>query len=375
MAFTITLSTAATRTAYQRFGDAYIAALSQAMPGLDMEQCQSILAEVVGTVGRKAPKEKKAPKAKAVKTPSPSKRDLKKVELIGELKSYGAFAGDIPAVDDVSITDIRKQIALAKKAKKASEKTKTPKKAAKKAKKSPKKAQPSKRDLKKAELAKEIEVNGGSLEKAATDYSIPDLRKMLKSLAQPKKSKKASAAGSPAMSKRDQKKVELLKEIKALGGDLPDSDKPVSDYSISELRAIIKALTPKKKKGRKPKKAAAEETDHEALLATLASSLQSAEAEAKVEPVSVSAASAASAPTVSYELAGECTVASITTFTGGANDEVVATTVTPTETVSAIHTDEEPSTSDEEELEEEEDMYLSSESDLSSDDDSSEEED
>ena len=127
MAFQITLSTAATKTAYQRFGDAYIAALSEAVPGLNMEQCQAILTEVVGTVGRKAPKEKKAPKAKAVKTPSPSKRDLKKVELIGELKSYGAFAGDIPAVADVSITDIRKQIALAKKAKKASEKTKTPK--------------------------------------------------------------------------------------------------------------------------------------------------------------------------------------------------------------------------------------------------------
>ena len=46
------------------------------------------------------------------------KRDLKKVELIGELKSYGAFAGDIPAVADVSITDIRKQISEAKKAKK-----------------------------------------------------------------------------------------------------------------------------------------------------------------------------------------------------------------------------------------------------------------
>ena len=60
MAYCITLSTAATKTAYQRFGDAYISALSQAVPGLNVEQCQAILSDVVATVGRKAPKEKKA---------------------------------------------------------------------------------------------------------------------------------------------------------------------------------------------------------------------------------------------------------------------------------------------------------------------------
>ena len=172
MAFQITLSTAATKTAYQRFGDAYIVALSQAVPGLNMEQCQAILSDVIGTVGRKAPKEKKAAKAKkSPKSASPSKRDLKKVELIGELKSYGAFAGDIPAVADVSITDIRKQISEAKKAKKADEKAKKVAKSPKKAKKakSPKKAEPSKRELKKAELAAEISAKGGSVEKDAAE--------------------------------------------------------------------------------------------------------------------------------------------------------------------------------------------------------------
>ena len=105
MAFSITLSTAAAKSAYQRFGDAFITALTQAMPGLDMAQCQSILSDVVGTVGRKAPKEKKAPKSnKSPKVASPSKRDLKKVELIGELKSYGAFAGEIPDVASATIT-------------------------------------------------------------------------------------------------------------------------------------------------------------------------------------------------------------------------------------------------------------------------------
>ena len=55
MAFCITLSTAATKTAYQRFGDAYISALSQAVPGLNMEQCQAILSDVIGTVGQADP--------------------------------------------------------------------------------------------------------------------------------------------------------------------------------------------------------------------------------------------------------------------------------------------------------------------------------
>ena len=41
------------------------------------------------------------------------------VELIGELKSYGAFAGEIPSPADVTVTALRKQITEAKKAKKA----------------------------------------------------------------------------------------------------------------------------------------------------------------------------------------------------------------------------------------------------------------
>ena len=166
MAYCITLSTAATKTAYQRFGDAYISALSQAVPGLNVEQCQAILSDVIATVGRKVPKEKKPKKEKkAPKTPSPSKRDLKKHELIGELKSYGEHAGALPDVSTTSIGDLRKLITAAKKSKKAAEKLaaaqKKAKKSPKKAKKSPKKAAASeptmsKRELKKIELWKEI---------------------------------------------------------------------------------------------------------------------------------------------------------------------------------------------------------------------------
>lgn len=312
MAFQITLSTAATKTAYQRFGDAYISALSQAVPGLNMEQCQAILNDVIGTVGRKEPKEKKAPKAKkAAKAASPTKRDLKKVELIGELKSYGAFAGEIPSPEDVTVTDLRKKITEAKKAKKADEK-------AKKAAKSPKKAKspsgPSKRDLKKAELAAEIASKGGSLEKDVNEYKIPELRKMLKALT-PKKAKKAKDA---TPTKRDLKKAEIAAEITAKGGNL---EKPVTEYSVAELREILKSVTPKKKKGRKAKKDTAAEADHEALLATLANSLKAAE--------SKEAAPAPKPKVTTQWVEPACSIASITTFHGGSNGEVVATTVKP----------------------------------------------
>jgi len=229
MSFSITLSTAATKSAYQRFGDAFITALTQAMPGLDMAQCQSILSDVVGTVGRKAPKEKKAPKSnKSPKVASPSKRDLKKVELIGELKSYGAFAGEIPDVASATIGAIRKQIVSAKKAQKSAAKAA---KAAKEAKKSPKKA---------------------------------------------KKAKKPKASSEP--SKRDLKKAELLTDLTGLGGSLEEG-KTLADYSVTDLRKMIKEVTPKKKKGRKATKKAAEAADHEALLATLANSIKAAESE------------------------------------------------------------------------------------------------
>lgn len=270
MSFQITLSTAATKSAYQRFGDAFIHSLTQQFPELDMDQCQAILGEVISTVGRKAPKEKKVPKTKAPKTPSPTKRDLIKVELIGELKSYGVHAGDIPEASYVSVTELRKKIAIAKKALKAEQKSKvSPMKT-----KSPKKASPNKRDLKKAELADEITSKGGSLDKAATEYSIPELRKTLKSL-QPKKVKVSKASVSTEPTKRDLKKIELVNEIKTLGGKVPE--KPMSEITVTELRAILKSVTPKKNKGRKVKKSTADEADHEALLATLASSLKMAE--------------------------------------------------------------------------------------------------
>lgn len=308
MAFSITLSTAATKSAYQRFGDAFITALTQAVPELDMAQCQSILSDVIGTVGRKAPKEKKAPKAKkSPKASSPSKRDLKKVELIGELKSYGEFAGEIPDVASVTIGAIRKQITAAKKAQKAAAKAA---KVAKEAKKSPKKA---------------------------------------------KKAKKAKAAPGP--SKRDLKKAELLEELTTLGGSLEEG-KTLADYSVTDLRKMIKEVTPKKKKGRKAKKKAAE-ADHEALLATLASSLKAAENEP-----AAAAATPAEKPKVTHEwVEPACTIASVTTFTGGANGEVIATKMTPKEEpVEEVQFD---SSSDEEE---ESELELDSDSDSDSDD-------
>ena len=122
---------------------------------------------------------------------------------------------------------------------------------------------------------------------------------------------------------------------------------------------MIKALTPKKKKGRKPKKTE-EEVGHQELLATLADSLKSAEAETKqAEPV--------------YETVWEdtCCVASVTTFTGGQNGEVVATTSKVTKP------EIEAATTEPVEFEEE-DAASSSEDDLSSesdsDDDSSDDE-
>ena len=58
MAFQITISTAATKTAYQRFGDAFISTLMETVPELDINQLQTVLTEVISTVGRKEIKEK-----------------------------------------------------------------------------------------------------------------------------------------------------------------------------------------------------------------------------------------------------------------------------------------------------------------------------
>ena len=298
MAFQITLSTAAAKSAYQRFGDAYIAALTQAMPGLDMAQCQSILNDVVGTVGRKAPKEK-APKSKSPIVSSPSKRDLKKVELIGELKSYGEFAGEIPDVASVTIGTIRKQIVTAKKAQKSATKEA---KAAKEAKKSPKKA---------------------------------------------KKAKKPKASHAP--NKRDLKKAELLTDLTALGGSLEEG-KTIADYSVTDLRKMIKEVTPKKKKGRKVAKKEADAADHEALLATLANSIKAAE---KSTPEAV-----ASVPE-SIE-----SIATVPESSDEAKSEVIATKVSP-----KVEEDvEEVQFSDSSNEEDESELELDSDSDSDSDD-------
>ena len=174
MSFTITISTAATKTAYQRFGDAYITALVKSVPELNVEQLQSVLTEVISTVGRKAIKEKKV-----VKTPSPNKNDLKKAELLGELKTFGEFAGEIPNLNDVKIGELRKQISTAKKLKRNASK------------KSPKNASPSKRQLLRIELTAEVEKLGCSLEKEVGEYTITELRKIIKKSKSATKKKKS----------------------------------------------------------------------------------------------------------------------------------------------------------------------------------------
>ena len=250
MSFTITISTAATKTAYQRFGDAYITALVKSVPELNMEQLQSVLTEVISTVGRKAIKEKKV-----VKTPSPNKNDLKKAELLGELKTFGEFAGEIPNLNDVKIGELRKQISTAKKLRRNASK------------KSPKNASPSKRQLLRIELTAEVEKLGCSLEKEVKEYTITELRKIIKKSTSA--TKKMKSPKKVDLSKRALKKIELANEITTKGGTL---EKAVADYKVTELRKMISDLSPKKQS--KSKKTIAAETDHEALLATLANSLK-----------------------------------------------------------------------------------------------------
>ena len=250
MAFQITISTAATKTAYQRFGDAYITALSNSVPELNIEQLQTILTEVISTVGRKAVKEKKV-----VKTPSPNKNDLKKAELLGELKTFGEFAGEIPNIHDVKVGELRKQISNAKKLRRDATK------------KSPKIATPSKRQLLRIELTAEVEKLGCSLEKEVKEYTITELRKIIKKSTSA--TKKMKSPKKVDLSKRALKKIELANEITTKGGSL---EKEVAKYKVTELRKMLSDLSPKKQ--RKSKKTIAAETDHEALLATLANSLK-----------------------------------------------------------------------------------------------------
>ena len=76
------------------------------------------------------------------------------------------------------------------------------------------------------------------------------------------------------LSKRALKKIELSNEIITKGGSLT---KEAAEYKVTELRKMLLDLSPKKKKGSKSKKTVTAETDHEALLATLANSLKSVE--------------------------------------------------------------------------------------------------
>ena len=261
MAYTVTVSNAQMKKAYGAFCNGWIDALTSETGPLEARHADLLresLAERLQEVGKKTPKKaagkspkKKSPKKAKKATPKgPSKRELKVKELQNELKTtYGIES------TTATVSELRKEIAAAKKAQKA--------------------------EAKEAKTA----------EKAAKAASKP---------------KKAAAAGTPPMSKRELKKMELFAELKTLGGDLPE-DKPICDYTIKEIRAAIKAVTPKKKKGKKatsPKKPVVKKTQKD-LIAELVGA-----------PKTV-------------ELVGECTIGSITTFTGGSNGEVVATTITP----------------------------------------------
>ena len=335
MAFQITISTAATKTAYQRFGDAFISSLIETIPELDIVQLQTVLTDVISTVGHKAIKEKKV-----TKTPSPKKSDLKKAELLGELKTYGEFAGDIPNLDDVKISELRTQISTAKKAKRDSTK------------KSPKTASPSKRQLLKIELCDEIKKLGISLEKDLSEYTITELRKLVKSSSAKKKEKTKEVV----LSKRAQKKIELIALLTEKGVSL---DKEVAEYKVTELRKMLLDLSPKKKKERKSKKTVTAEADHEALLATLANSLKSVEQNEVTEVSSV------------QDVAKVQEITSVAEVQEVANVQEVAE-VQEVTSVAKIAEVTEVQEVDEDELSSESD--LDSSDDDSSDDDSSDEE-
>ena len=317
MAYTVTVSNAQMKKAYGAFCNGWIDALTSETGPLESRHADLLresLAERLQEVGKKmpqkaagkSPKKKSPKKAKKATPKGPSKRELKVKELQNELKTtYGIES------TTATVSELRKEIAAAKKAQKSVAK-------AKKAAASPK--SPGKRELKVKELQNELKTTYGI---ESTTATVSELRKEIAAAkkaqkAEAKEAKKAekaakaaskpkkTAAGTPPMSKRELKKMELFAELKALGGDLPE-DKPICDYTIAEIRAAIKAVTPKKKKGKKavsPKKPVVKKTQKD-LIAELVGA-----------PKTV-------------ELVGECTIGSITTFTGGANGEVVATTITP----------------------------------------------
>ena len=314
MAYTVTVSNAQMKKAYSAFCNGWIDALTSETGPLESRHADLLresLAERLQEVGKKMPQKaagkspkKKSPKKAAPK--GPTKRELKVKELQNELKTtYGIES------TTATVSELRKEIAAAKKAQKSVAK-------AKKAAASPK--SPGKRELKVKELQNELKTTYGiesttatvselrkeiAAAKKAQKAEAKEAKKAEKAAKAASKPKKAAAAGTPPMSKRELKKMELYAELKTLGGDLPE-DKPICDYTIKEIRDAIKAVTPKKKgkKAASPKKPVLKKTQKD-LIAELVGA-----------PKTV-------------ELVGECTIGSITTFTGGANGEVVATTITP----------------------------------------------
>jgi len=261
MAYTLTVSNSQMKKAYLTFCTSWIDNLTSTDGPLEArhsellrDSLENLLQEVgkksVSAAVNKSPK-KKSPKK--VTTPKgPTKRDLKVKELQAELNAtYG-----IESTTE-TVSELRKEIAAAKKAQKSVAK-------AKKVASSPK--SPGKRDLKVKELQAELNTTYGIV---STTAAVSELRKEIvaakkalkiaakaakeatKAAKVASKPKKAATPNSTPASKRQLKKVQLFAELKALGGDLP-SDKPISDYTISEIRLAIKAVTPKKK-GKKAK--------------------------------------------------------------------------------------------------------------------------
>ena len=334
MAYTLTVSTTQMKKAYSTFCNGWIDSLTSETGPLEARHAELLresLDHRLQEVGKKSPKKpvaakppKKSPKKAKKATPKgPSKRELKVKELQAELKATYSIESTT-----ATVSELRKEIAAAKKAQKSVAK-------AKKVAASPK--SPGKRELKVKELQDELKTTYGI---ESTTANVSELRKEIaaakkaqkakaKATKDAKKVEKApkvaskpkgstGAAGTPPMSKRGLKKMELFAELKSLGGDL-SNEKPISEYSTAEIRAAIKAVTPKKKTG---KKAAA---------STKKPVVKKSQKDLIAELVG--------APNT-VELDNECTVASITTSTGGSNGEVVANTFSGAATADVPSADE-----------------------------------
>ena len=234
MAYTLTVSNAQMKKAYSDFCNAWIGSLTGEDGPLE-ERHGDLLRESLttrlGEVGKKSPKKAKKSPEKDMTPKGPSKRELKAQELRDELKTtYGIESST------ATISDLRKEIAAAKKAQKPKM---SPKKATPKG--------PSKREVQAQELRDELKSTYGI---ESSTSSISALRKEIaaaKKAQNPKKSpKKATPKGA---SKREVQAQELRDELKTTYGI------ESSTTSISDLRKEIAAAKKAQKPKKSPKKA------------------------------------------------------------------------------------------------------------------------